>query len=298
MAMNVETDMSSWKWTYYTPNHTYITFPGIFEGGEEIQNMKFHNPCVEQSNPETRCDMESDCVAIIKTDNTSTTVLLDYLDMDSFKVSKDKTTLVKIRNVTKDTKIEASSPWNDIDICCPKHKKINTNKIMRTVNDTMPRISCDISQDEFFRRYVKKREAVILVNCTKEWIAQREWTMEKLLNENEGRLMWRSDFETERRQFQRFKKKTTFSGNFLKTIARINGTFRVFDELGRKKHAAGRRNGTKLETDKTYLFSQYSKPAPIPTDHYEKAGILTNFQWLIMSQKDTGNIFNSVVDLK
>ena len=79
LAMNVETDINSWKWMYYTPDKTYLTFPGIFEGGEEIQNMKFHNPCLEQISPETRCDIESDCVAIIKTSNVTLPMYLPLL---------------------------------------------------------------------------------------------------------------------------------------------------------------------------------------------------------------------------
>ena len=67
-----------------------------------------------------------------------------------------------------------------------------------------------------------------------------------------------------------------------------NGTIRIFDAIGRRKHTLSRKNGAKLETDKMYLFSDYEKPEPVPKDYYELAGQLTDYQWIIISQKDTG----------
>ena len=90
------------------------------------------------------------------------------------------------------------------------------------------------------------------------------------------------------RKYKEFKNNSALSGNLLRSIVRNNGTIRVFDSLGRKKHTASRRNGTILDTDKMHLFSAYSKPGPVPRDYFARAGILTDFQWLIMSQKDTG----------
>ena len=37
-----------------------------------------------------------------------------------------------------------------------------------------------------------------------------------------------------------------------------------------------------------HLFSDYSIPDPIPRDLYDRAGILTDFQWIIISDKWTG----------
>jgi len=152
----------------------------------------------------------------------------------------------------------------------------------------MPRISCDIPADEFLTKYVKKREPVILVNCTKNWIAQKEWYINKLLNENEGNLKWRSDIQTQNSSLKRFEHLENFSGKLLNQVMESNGTIRVFDPLGRRKHTLERKNGTKLDTDKMHLFEQYDKPSPVPEDYFEKAGLLTDYQWIIISQKDTG----------
>ena len=197
--------------------------------------------------------------------------------------------MVKITNITEETKIEATNPWNDIDTCCPKHKKTKVKEIKRTINDTIPRIACDISPQQFLRKYVEKREPVILVNCSKNQAGQHQWTLDTLLSLQGGKLKWTSDYETDIKQLKKFASKKALSGNLLKHIVKNNGTIRVFDQLGRRKHTAARLAGDYKDTDKMQLFSEYSKPGPVPTDYYEQAGILTDYQWLILSHRDTGD---------
>ena len=288
ILINFETDVDSWKWIFYKPNRTYTTFQGIFESEDDPSNLKFVNSANGGMTPEEKCETDSECVAIIKTANISTAILVDYLDVDTFKMSNEKTTLLKIKDVTKDTNVDATNAWDDIDTCCPKHEKVDTKKLLETINDTMPRISCDIPPDQFLARYVKKREPVILVNCTKEWIAQKEWSLEKLLSEKKGNLKWRSDFETHNSYFKKFDSVDNLPGKLLQKIKESNGTIRVFDPIGRRKHSFGRKNGSNLDTDKMHLFSQYDKPNPVPTDYFDMAGVLTDYQWIIISQKDTG----------
>ena len=216
ILINVETDIDSWKWIYYKPNRNYATFPGTFESEDVSPNLKFVNQDVDGITPEDKCEMDSECVAIVKTDDVPTAVLVDYLDIDDFKMSLDKITLLKIKNVTKDTNIDATNAWDDIDTCCPKHRKTNTKELLKTINDTMPRISCDIPAEDFLDKYVRKREPVILVNCSKEWIAQTNWSLEKLLNEKGGKLKWRSDFESQSSSFKKFENVDDLSGNLIK----------------------------------------------------------------------------------
>ena len=261
--MNVETDVKSWKWIYYKPDRAFVTFPGIFEDGSNKQNIKFLQPRDGDNTPEYICEKDDDCVAIIKTANISTVALVDYLDIDNLNKRNDKTTMVKIKNITQDTNIEAYNPWNDIDTCCPKHKKTNAKQITSLINDTMPRISCNISKEEFLNKYVRKREPVMLVNCTQEISNQPFWTFEKLLSEENGKLKWSSDFESSLGHFRKHKSSETVYGKFLKKIIENNGTVRVFDELGRRKHTTARRNGIFKDTDKMHLFNKYDLP-PFP----------------------------------
>ena len=190
--------------------------------------------------------------------------------------------------ITTESNIDATNAWDDIDTCCPAHKEINSRKIMRSIKDTLERIPCNVSQDEFLQQYVQKRKAVMLTNCTADWVAQKKWTIQDLLDEKSGSLFWRGDINTLDRKFALFKDNEEFSGKLLKAVMKSNGTIRVFDEKGHKKHTKARKNGRKLRTDKTHLFSDYSQPHPVPVDFYRNAGILTNYQWIILSQKNTG----------
>jgi hypothetical protein len=141
---------------------------------------------------------------------------------------------------------------------------------------------------------VRKREPVILVNCTKNWLAQQEWSLEKLLDQNGGHLMWRTDFQSENKQFKKFESGSNLSGDVINRIIANNGTFHIFDAIRRRKHTLARKSGMKLETDKMHLFSDYKKPEPVPRDYYELARQLTDYQWIIISQKGTGQCILSL----
>ena len=49
---------------------------------------------------------------------------------------------------------------------------------------------------------------------------------------------------------------------------------------------ARRKGGVELATDKLHLFDDYSTPRPLQgVDKFDKAGILTDYQWIIASHK-------------
>ena len=81
--------------------------------------------------------------------------------------------------------------------------------------------------------------------------------------------------------------------NFEKEIIARNGTVRIFDRLERRKHTLARRRGeAQLATDKLHLFNDYSTPGPLlGVDKFEKAGVLTDYQWIIASDKWERNLF-------
>ena len=70
-------------------------------------------------------------------------------------------------------------------------------------------------------------------------------------------------------------------------IIRRNGTLRIFDKLGRRMHTQARlKGGVELATDKLHLFDDYSTPKPLHgVDKFGKAGVLTDYQWIIASHK-------------
>ena len=76
----------------------------------------------------------------LQTKNVKTSILLNYLDLDTFVPSKDKTTLVKVHNADNETAIDAASVWDDLDLCCPKYDEAKTQTVYKTISDTVPRI--------------------------------------------------------------------------------------------------------------------------------------------------------------
>ena len=280
VIINVEKDDHSWKWIYYLPNRTFSHFPGTFEDIEDETYVQV----VEEDKAEEKCESQEKCVAVIKTRGNFKATLLDFVDIDVLNKSDDKVTLLKIKDISKDTNVHATNQWEDIDKCCPSHGLVNTEEILRKVNDTMQRISCDISTDEFLKKYVSKRKSVMLVNCTKNWLAQSKWSMKYLLKEGAGQLVWKTDFEFKDGP----RESEFFTGIDIEHIMKDNGTIRIFDRLGRRYHNFWNKQGSKRDTDKMYLFDHYEKPSPVPRDYFEMAGILTNYQWIIISQKDTG----------
>ena len=66
--------------------------------------------------------------------------MLDYVNMDTFVPRAEKTTLIKVFNANNESSIEASSSWDDLDLCCPKYNDAKVKKVLKTVNDSVERI--------------------------------------------------------------------------------------------------------------------------------------------------------------
>ena len=56
----------------------------------------------------------------------------------------------------------------DVDLCCPAHD-YNVDLWSWDIKDTLPRISCDISMEEFKEKYLVPRKPVMLTGCMDEW---------------------------------------------------------------------------------------------------------------------------------
>jgi len=77
--------------------------------------------------------------------------------------------------------------------CCTRKEPLPSPKDIALV-DIMPRVSCNMTKEEFRMRYEAPRIPVVLVGCDKKWRATKKWTKEKL--------------------FRRFDNTTTFVGKF------------------------------------------------------------------------------------
>ena len=60
--------------------------------------------------------------------------------MDTFVPSATKTTLIKAYNANNESAIDATSSWDDLDLCCPKYNAAKVKKVLKTVNDSVERI--------------------------------------------------------------------------------------------------------------------------------------------------------------
>ena len=109
---------------------------------------------------EEKClEVGQDCVALEVRTDSRLVKMLDFIDLETFQASSDVITRIKLVNLDRETRIEASNAWDlsNIDYCCPENKLIDLESIQRTVEveENIERISCDISQEEFEENYVR-----------------------------------------------------------------------------------------------------------------------------------------------
>lgn len=58
--------------------------------------------------------------------------------------------------------------------------------------DTMPRIACNLTRQEFYEQYEVPRKPVMLTGCADKWPAMTEWTYDKLANRFSNYSLWRA----------------------------------------------------------------------------------------------------------
>ena len=123
LLINIEQDIDSFKWTFYKSLKTFLRFPGTFVGKGSPKSWK-----ISSENSQERCmTLGEKCVAVERSKNHSLDTLLDYLNMDSFKPSKQKETFVKLVDLNRDTQITGKSSWDltNIDFCCPENSPVD-----------------------------------------------------------------------------------------------------------------------------------------------------------------------------
>ena len=96
---------------------------------------------------------------------------IDFADI----VSSSDPTDVVILNLNLNQMIHHTFP--KIDQCC----KLNGGKVKYDGIDNIKRIDCNMSQKEFFEKYINEREPVMMKGCQNEWKAGN-WTIGNLLD--------------------------------------------------------------------------------------------------------------------
>ena len=89
--------------------------------------------------------------------------------------------VIKIKNMSN-KKIVHTQP--KLDRCCKSSGwDQDVNELKFEAKDNIPRISCDVTKNYFFERYVRRRVPVILTNCTDSWKA-KHWSFEGMIQIN------------------------------------------------------------------------------------------------------------------
>ena len=66
--------------------------------------------------------------------------------------------LVKARDVTRHTRIEASSAWDlgGVNFCCPRNRPVQDYVTRAGIRDTLLRVSCSMDKQEFFDKFIRE----------------------------------------------------------------------------------------------------------------------------------------------
>ena len=86
----------------------------------------------------------------------------------------NQTSSIIVMKIKDNKKGSVSHSPTSIDRCC---KRFMVEPNISSIKDGIPRVPCNITKEEFYLQYVRKRKAVILRGCQKNWRA-RNWTFE------------------------------------------------------------------------------------------------------------------------
>lgn len=145
--------------------------------------------------------------------------------------------------------------------------------------DALPRISCDISKEDFQTQYEFTRTPVVLVGCDKEWPAKTQWTVDKLTERyhHDNITTWRTKKIDEPGEWDDF----TWN-EVMELRAQNNGVY-IFDPL---------------ETDagKESIDQDYSTPKPMDgTDYFadDFPPAWGNRRWFCLGERGSGSVPHS-----
>lgn len=107
--------------------------------------------------------------------------------------------------------------------CCTKTEVPTMAEVEAA--DSMPRISCNISREEFFLKYEVPRKPVMLVGCDEEWPARTEWTYDKLAPRFANSSKWRARLGGKTESYSKTR------WDVLANAMREDKPFYIFDQL-------------------------------------------------------------------
>ena len=206
------------------------------------------------------------------------------IDFGDFVTSNDIEDTIII-NLHLDHMIEHTFP--KIDRCCSlKDKKINFDGV-----DNMERIDCSIDQEEFTKKYVDTREAIIMSGCQTEWKATN-WTIGNILDRYDnttinGKTKFFSWNISWYKDPTRPKKIDNFKASEVKDMIKSGFFVKIFQQLPKdlKGWVDQKR---KVEIHGYDLLDEYSFPKPMPEDKFHEYHYDTSQAYLMLATAGTG----------
>merc|ERR1719334_1578759 len=124
------------------------------------------------------------CAAVAMS-TTGTLILFSHLSIGSFISKPGWKTMVNMSPLNFTETLKPYSIAQDIDTCCRVthtfHKPVPPNErpVHKFVHE-VPRISCNLSREEFVEEVVRKRKAVILSGCQSQyqWLDDMDLSLE------------------------------------------------------------------------------------------------------------------------
>ena len=148
-------------------------------------------------------------------------------------------------------KTELEQPYSTKH-CCTRTEPMPTPQDI-ALADELPRVSCNISKEEFRQRYETPRLPVALVGCDKRWRSTKLWTKEKLLERFDNATTFVGKFHNRRMDKDNYE-----TWGWVKEAMAKGEDYYIFDSLIAHPEAA------KLKRD-------FTMPGPIENmyDHFE-----------------------------
>ncbi|XP_071745963.1 uncharacterized protein [Lepeophtheirus salmonis] len=269
------------------------------------------------------CTVSQYCAGVLIDSNENVLKTFSYIDLDTINRSQNQSNGILLINLVTEPHLLGQSQLDfmKFEQCCVQEKNtiLKAPEHLTKINDTLERIDCNsITMTEFEKEYVLKRKAVMLVNCTKDWKAQKTWTIRGLLsrypkeekkywttgfkdmienfNEAEEKLKWFDEEEFGRMEEDNHEesidKSQMLGQDVIEIIKNKNISFRVFEKVGLPYSL---RNMPEAKTD---LYRDWSTPKPIPKDLYKHAIRLhTDYSWVIMGCAGSGTNLHQDPDL-
>ena len=127
-----------------------------------------------------------------------------------------------------------------------------------------------------------------MTGCTTGWKAQSEWSMKSLLGMENGNKEWVTNHIPDSEENQSGQK-TPLRGQTVLDMLANKKTIRIFDPLSVRSSTLTRENNQPIPpTDKMELLDDYEVPKALPENLFSRCGILTDYQWSVLSSPNTG----------